>query len=381
VRGELSEGIGGGICQVSTTLFNSVDRAGLKIIQRYSHSRNVPYVPPGRDATVSWEGPDFTFTNQYNQPILIRASAGGGTVVISLYSSHIIEYKPRVVPSIIKLLPKEILLTTNAHPGVQPSTTELTVQPYGKLISWQDADQIVPLKSIFSITDFETGLTFQAQRRAGKDHADVQPLTKADTAIMKQIFQGQWSWKRRAILVLSGDEWLAPSMNGMPHGGDGIPNNGFSGHFCVHFFRSTTHKSPVPDLAHQLMVYKAAGKLQAFYKAASPSVIAESFIEAMNQQDPELLREAAEGMKKAKFEFFIKEMEGLLSIQTEKRRGLVGNDSIPDSDWDQSLTAEVKIKAAIQKKGESKRKITYKFIFNRDSKQSPWHIIDIEQLL
>ena len=47
VRGELSEGVGGGICQVSSTLFNAVDRAGLEIVQRYSHSRRVPYVPPG----------------------------------------------------------------------------------------------------------------------------------------------------------------------------------------------------------------------------------------------------------------------------------------------------------------------------------------------
>jgi vancomycin resistance protein YoaR len=113
VRGELSEGIGGGICQVSSTLFNSVDRAGLKIIQRYSHSRNVPYVPSGRDATVSWDGPDFTFQNQYNQPILIRANAGGGTIVISLYSSHVIEYKPRVVPSTMKQLPEEIHIATD----------------------------------------------------------------------------------------------------------------------------------------------------------------------------------------------------------------------------------------------------------------------------
>ena len=71
VRGELSEDNGGGICQVSSTLYNAIDHAGLKIVQRYSHSRRVPYVPRGRDATVSWYGPDFTFKNQLNQPILI----------------------------------------------------------------------------------------------------------------------------------------------------------------------------------------------------------------------------------------------------------------------------------------------------------------------
>lgn len=95
VRGELSEGVGGGICQVSSTLFNAVDRAGLTIVQRYSHSRNVPYVPPGRDATVSWYGPDFRFQNNYNQPILIRTKQIGGEIVVSLYSSDVIKYEPR----------------------------------------------------------------------------------------------------------------------------------------------------------------------------------------------------------------------------------------------------------------------------------------------
>lgn len=87
VRGEYSEGVGGGICQVSTTLFNAADRAGLAIIQRYSHSRRVAYVPPGRDATVSWGGPDLRLRNPYNQPILIRAQKSNGRIDFRLYSS------------------------------------------------------------------------------------------------------------------------------------------------------------------------------------------------------------------------------------------------------------------------------------------------------
>lgn len=100
VKGEMIEGIGGGICQVSSTLFNAVDRSGVKILQRYSHSKHVPYVPPGRDATVSWYGPDFTFQNTYNQPILIRATAHNGIVVIFIYSSDDINFEPRNVPSV-----------------------------------------------------------------------------------------------------------------------------------------------------------------------------------------------------------------------------------------------------------------------------------------
>lgn len=115
VRGELSEGVGGGICQVSSTLFNAVDRAGLKIVERYSHSRNVPYVPAGRDATVSWYGPDFRFQNQYNQPILIRAKRFGGTMIVTLYSSDVINYEPRLVPSAEKQLPHEMNIDQEIH--------------------------------------------------------------------------------------------------------------------------------------------------------------------------------------------------------------------------------------------------------------------------
>ena len=98
VRGEYAEDIGGGICQVSSTLFNAVDSAGLQIVQRFTHSRHVPYIPPGRDATVSWYGPDFEFKNNYNQPILIQAKTLGNLLIITLYSSDVIEYNPRAVP-------------------------------------------------------------------------------------------------------------------------------------------------------------------------------------------------------------------------------------------------------------------------------------------
>ncbi|WP_010530337.1 VanW family protein [Lentibacillus jeotgali] len=87
VKGELAEDIGGGICQVSSTLYNAVNLENIEITERYSHSRSVPYVPPGRDATVSWYGPDFAFTNKYKRPILIRASADNGNMTIEILSS------------------------------------------------------------------------------------------------------------------------------------------------------------------------------------------------------------------------------------------------------------------------------------------------------
>lgn len=106
IKGRVYQDFGGGICQVSSTLFNAVDRAGVQILQRYSHSRRVPYVPPGRDAQVSWYGADFRFKNNHNQPILIQAKVYGGALSITIHSSEVIEMKPRDVPN----APEEILL-------------------------------------------------------------------------------------------------------------------------------------------------------------------------------------------------------------------------------------------------------------------------------
>jgi vancomycin resistance protein YoaR len=122
VRGEFSEGVGGGICQVSSTLFNAVDRAGLQIGERYSHSRRVPYVPPGRDATVNWGGPDFSFTNKYRLPILIRTFVSRGQLTVTVSSSDGIVYKQRNVPSASKVLPEETNANLDKNSDTGPSS-------------------------------------------------------------------------------------------------------------------------------------------------------------------------------------------------------------------------------------------------------------------
>lgn len=253
----------------------------------------------------------------------------------------------------------------------------LRTQHYGELLTWQQSMQIMPNKSIFSVTELETGLTFNVQRRAGSDHADVQPLTKDDTRIMKQIYNGRWSWKRKAVLIHSDDVWIAASMNGMPHGGDGIPENGFSGHFCIHFYLSSTHKSDLPDLAHQIMVHKAAGNLKPFFDSASPLVLAKSFIEIMNHQDQALLQQVAEGISKGKFAYFVKEMESLDSIREKKQSKYKGASDTDDGGFDESLSAEIRLPITIHKQNHAERNTGYRFIFKRESKQSPWRIQNI----
>ncbi len=110
---------------------------------------------------------------------------------------------------------------------------------------------------VYTIKDVNTGKMFQARRRFGTNHLDSEPLTASDTAIMKSIYGGEWSWNRRAILVLYNGHVYAASMNGMPHGTSSISGNNFDGHFCIHFYKSKTHGTQNVDSAHQNCVARA----------------------------------------------------------------------------------------------------------------------------
>ena len=108
VRGEYSEGIGGGICQTSSTLYNSVDAAGLRVTVRYSHSKEVTYVPAGRDATVSWGGPDFRFVNSLEKPVMIKTYMGEGFITVSIYTTPDAKVVQRSVPPAPKMKAKQV---------------------------------------------------------------------------------------------------------------------------------------------------------------------------------------------------------------------------------------------------------------------------------
>lgn len=83
--GEVTTGIGGGICQVSSTLYNAVLYANLEIVERHNHGFNTGYVPAGRDATVSWGGPDFVFKNNRDYPVRVVCNGAGGTITCKIF--------------------------------------------------------------------------------------------------------------------------------------------------------------------------------------------------------------------------------------------------------------------------------------------------------
>ncbi len=77
-------GIGGGVCQLSTTVYNAARNAGMTIVERHGHSKPVHYVTWGNDATVDYGSADFRFQNATDRPVIVRMTVNGGTLTASL---------------------------------------------------------------------------------------------------------------------------------------------------------------------------------------------------------------------------------------------------------------------------------------------------------
>ncbi|MDF2546258.1 MAG: hypothetical protein K0R93_1156 [Anaerosolibacter sp.] len=88
-KGELVDGLGGGICQVSSTIYNAILLSNLNIVERINHSIPSTYVPKGRDATVSYGVLDFKFQNILAQPIYIESFIRGNLLTVKVYGQKI----------------------------------------------------------------------------------------------------------------------------------------------------------------------------------------------------------------------------------------------------------------------------------------------------
>lgn len=158
VNDELVDGLGGGICQVSTTLYNAVLQAELQVDERYPHSLTVSYVPLGMDAAIAGDYMDFKFTNSTEYPIYIDGYAGGGYISFAIYghetrpSNRSISYESKTMETYEPDDPEEIkddtleegktVTETAAHTGyyvevykhvyVDGAETECNLIPHGR---------------------------------------------------------------------------------------------------------------------------------------------------------------------------------------------------------------------------------------------------------
>ncbi len=147
INGELTTGLGGGVCQVSTTTFNAAYEAGLKITERTNHALYISHYPQGRDATVNYPDVDLKFVNDTPHWILLRTFVGSSSLVVDLYGSPI---HRRVVsqtgelretgPPLIKRVPDPALykgviyVEESGEPSRSTSVRRLVYLPTGKLL-------------------------------------------------------------------------------------------------------------------------------------------------------------------------------------------------------------------------------------------------------
>lgn len=152
----------------------------------------------------------------------------------------------------------------------------------GYMLDWfSEVEKIWGRGENATVYDIETGKSFNIKRTYGTNHADCETLTKADTAIMKEIYNGTWSWERRAVIVKVDGYEIAACMTGYPHAGmdkyqankvissrsggysrgtnfDAVKGNNMNGVFDIHFLNSRNHYNNKVDTKHQAKIKEAA---------------------------------------------------------------------------------------------------------------------------
>ena len=104
--GQVVDGLGGGICQISSTLYNTALKANMEIVERRNHQFVTSYVPAGKDATVVYGSTDFKFKNTRSYPIRIVASAQNGVATVTFYGiKEEQEYEFTITPKVIATIP------------------------------------------------------------------------------------------------------------------------------------------------------------------------------------------------------------------------------------------------------------------------------------
>ena len=164
--GKVVDGLAGGICQISSTLYNAVIKANLEIVERRNHSFTTSYVKAGRDATVVYGVIDFKFKNTRTYPIKIEGSVGSGVAEFNIYGiKEEVEYSVDLAPVVTASIPyaTQYIPDPTLAPGqqiiVQAGGNGCKVTTYketkldGKFVSKEiiSTDTYQPMKAIIRI--------------------------------------------------------------------------------------------------------------------------------------------------------------------------------------------------------------------------------------
>ena len=125
-------------------------------------------------------------------------------------------------------------------------------------LNWYDGgSSVLDTGDYGYIYDIDSGVTVHIKRMGGHSHADCEPATAADTAKLKKIAGGSFSWDCIPVILHAGGKYVACSINTMPHGDQTLSNNSYDGQFCLHMVGSKTHGTDSVNEDHQNAINKA----------------------------------------------------------------------------------------------------------------------------
>ena len=160
VNGELTTGLGGGVCQVSTTVFNAAYEAGVKITERTNHALYISHYPQGRDATVNYPDVDLKFVNDTGSWMLLRTFVSSSSLTVSLFGTPVHRKVTSTVTPLIShgkppvkktidptLKPGEKIVDDPGSPALSTSVTRDVYTAAGKLLyhdTWYSSYRALP---------------------------------------------------------------------------------------------------------------------------------------------------------------------------------------------------------------------------------------------
>ena len=145
-----------------------------------------------------------------------------------------------------------------AAPGKLTSVAAKAIKPQVEVLDWyKDGDGVLKKGGYGYLYDIDTGILMRIKRMGGSRHADVEPATRDDTARLKKIAGGRFSWDSHAVILIVDGRFVACAINTMPHGDQTITNNGYDGQFCLHMVGSRTHGTNNVNAQHQKAIQRA----------------------------------------------------------------------------------------------------------------------------
>lgn len=189
--GVLRDELGGGICQVSGTLFHSVMKADLQVDERHPHSWPSGYVDTGTDATVTWGGANFQFTNNTDYPVAIHAvyadkeSGGGGWCTIEIYGRPIPDGMTIEFVGVITSSKAPTTKEYVADPTMDVGKTKSARDPHNQIsavayqVFYKDGVEVKREKAATSFYRMITEQVLVGVRNPDGTHSTIDPLTGA----------------------------------------------------------------------------------------------------------------------------------------------------------------------------------------------------------